>query len=57
MGKTSILSSFCSVGNIFPKDYVAVYILIKTSFSDIFSKIITVNDSRDVELYFFDIAG
>ena len=57
VGKTSILSSYCSVGQLFPKDYVSVFYLMQKTIADIHSKIVSIDEDRDVELFFFDVAG
>ena len=50
-GKTALIQMFCSNGTEFPKEYHM------TQVSDIASKIVPLENDKDVELFFFDLSG
>lgn len=51
VGKTCLVRCYCSNGQNVPKEYHM------TQVSDVASKIIELEDDKDVELFFFDLSG
>ena len=51
VGKTTLTQMYCSNGAEFRKEYLM------TQVSDIASKIVSLEDDKDVELFFFDLSG
>lgn len=51
VGKTCLVKCYCSNGQNVPKEYHM------TQVSDVASKIIELEDDKDVELFFFDLSG
>ena len=51
VGKTTVAQMYCSNGAEFRKEYLMTLV------SDISSKIVSLDDDKDVELFFFDLSG